>query len=276
MARYAIGDVQGCRAELEQLLRSIEFKADRDELWFAGDIVNRGPDSLGALQLVQALDANAIVVLGNHDLHVLAVALGPKRGLKRGDTLLGLLEDPECNKLLEWLLHRPLAHWDAARNDLLIHAGLVPEWSADLTATLAREVHAAMLRDPARFFQHMYGNEPDRWRATLHGDDRNRLVVNVLTRLRVCTANGTVDLQFKGAPAEAPDNYLPWFEHPQRASATARVIFGHWSTLGLLRRPRLLALDTGCVWGGALTAVDLDDPERPPIQVPCAGYQNPH
>ncbi len=190
MARYAIGDVQGCRAELEQLLHSIDFQADRDELWFTGDIVNRGPDSLGALQLVRALDANAVVVLGNHDLHLLAVAMGPERAPKRGDTLTELLASPLRDALLEWLLHRPLAHWDARRNDLLIHAGLVPEWSADQTATLAREVHTAMLRDPARFFGQMYGNKPDRWHAALRGDDRNRLVVNVLTRLRVCTAEG--------------------------------------------------------------------------------------
>ncbi|MCB1624488.1 MAG: symmetrical bis(5'-nucleosyl)-tetraphosphatase [Pseudomonadales bacterium] len=275
MARYAIGDLQGCRAELAELLKKIRFSADRDQLWFTGDIVNRGPDSLGALQLVHSLDANATLVLGNHDLHLLAVYFCKQHNLKRGDTLSALLAHKQCSQLLQWLLERPLVHHDTERDELLVHAGLVPQWSAERADELARATRVHLLRDPATFLGKMYGNEPDRWDESLTASERDRFVVNALTRLRICTADGLVDLDFKGTPDAAPADYAPWYAHRNRASAATRVVFGHWSTLGLMQQRNLLALDTGCVWGGALTAVDLDDDERPPIQVPCVGYQLP-
>jgi bis(5'-nucleosyl)-tetraphosphatase (symmetrical) len=275
VARYAIGDVQGCRTELAELLQKIAFNAARDELWFVGDLVNRGPESLGTLRLVKSLGANAAVVLGNHDLHLLAVALGGERKARAGDTLDELLAAADRDTLLQWLLERPLALHDARRGDLLVHAGLVPQWSAEQAVLLAREVEHTLRDSPRKLFRAMYGNQPDRWSEDLSGDDRRRFIINTLTRLRFCTAKGRIDLKMKGAPSTAGGDYAPWFEHAHRASRPARVIFGHWSTLGLLRRPNLLALDTGCVWGGALTAVDLDDPDREPVQVPCAQHQLP-
>jgi bis(5'-nucleosyl)-tetraphosphatase (symmetrical) len=276
MARYAIGDVQGCDAELARLLAAVRFNADRDELWFVGDLVNRGPDSLGVLRRVRALDPNAIVVLGNHDLHLLAVALcAGARKRKAGDTLDAVLAAPDRDALLEWLLARPLAHLPAGGRDLLIHAGIVPQWSPDQTVRLAHEVEQRLRREPEEVFASMYGNRPDQWEDSLTGADRTRFVINALTRLRFCTRDGRVDLKLKGAPAEAPADFAPWFTHRDARRDSVRIVFGHWSTLGLVQRRELLALDTGCVWGGALTAVDLDDPERPPWQIACAGYQEP-
>lgn len=275
MARYAIGDIQGCRTELEQLLAVLRFKPDRDELWFVGDLVNRGPDSVGTLRLVKSLGANAIVVLGNHDLHLLAVALGGERATKRGDTLDDVLEARDRDSLLEWLVTRPLAHHDGERGDLLIHAGLVPAWSAAQALALAREVSAELCARPRALLRSMYGNKPTTWSDALTGEERQRFIINALTRLRFCTPDGEVDLKQKGAPETVEPPLAPWFEHRARASRDARIIFGHWSTLGFLRRKNLLALDTGCVWGGSLTAVDLDDPARPPFAVKSAGYQAP-
>jgi bis(5'-nucleosyl)-tetraphosphatase (symmetrical) len=275
MARYAIGDIQGCRSELADLLARLRFRADRDELWFVGDLVNRGPDSLGTLRLVKSLGDNATVVLGNHDLHLLALAYGNDRKAKRGDTLAPVLEAPDRDALLEWLLARPLAHLDSNAGLLLCHAGLVPAWSAKKAVTLARSVESQLQANPRQLFADMYGNKPDEWSESLAGTDRTRFIINVLTRLRFCTASGRVDLKMKGPPSDSTNDYLPWFEHPRRASRDVRVVFGHWSTLGLLQRNDVLALDTGCVWGGSLTAVDLGDPERPPVQIACAEYQEP-
>jgi bis(5'-nucleosyl)-tetraphosphatase (symmetrical) len=245
MARYAIGDLQGCHDELRELLAHIGFASDRDQLLFTGDLVNRGPDSLKVLRLVRALGANAITVLGNHDLHLLA----------------------------EWLLQQPLAVHDLRRGELLIHAGLVPQWSATDAAAAAAEVSLALRTDPAAFLARMYGNEPNQWREDLGRSERLRFTVNMLTRLRFCTAAGRVDLKLKCGPQAAPAPYAPWFSHADRAAADTRIVFGHWSTLGYLRQPKLLCLDTGCVWGGALTALDLDDPEARPQRIPCRAYQ---
>ena len=267
MARWAIGDVQGCDAELGELLGRIRFNASRDQLWFTGDLVNRGPDSLAVLRRVRALAANAIVVLGNHDLHLLAAAWVRGHRLRDGDTLEPVLAAPDRETLLGWLLERPLAHHDVARNDLLLHAGLVPQWHAAQAARLAGEVSGALREDPHGLLAAMYGDQPDAWEESLAGRDRQRLIINVLTRLRVCTASGRIDVRQKGPPSEARAPWMPWFDVPGRASAASRVVFGHWSALGLKNTPRLLALDTGCVWGGSLTAVDLDDPERAPVQV---------
>ena len=272
MARLAIGDVQGCLEELRALLRRANFSADRDQLWLVGDLVNRGPDSLGVLRFARALGENAVVVLGNHDLHLLAVAFGAgARTLRAGDTLDPVLQASDRDALLEWLITRPLAV--AQGDDLMVHAGLPPQWTPARTLELAAEVEARLRQDPAGFFAQMYGNRPDRWDESLQGADRLRFVVNALTRMRFCRADGTIDLKQKGRPGTQPETLLPWFEVPGRLSRGVRVICGHWSALGFVERPGLLALDSGCVWGGSLTAASLDDSER--WQQPSAGYRVP-
>lgn len=267
MARWAIGDVQGCCDELEQLLARIRFSGGRDRLWFVGDLVNRGPRSLKALRLVHALGDNAVSVLGNHDLHLLAVALAGEK-LRKNDTLSEILAAPDRDELLEWLLLLPLAHFEPEHADLLLHAGVLPQWSVALTLQLAGEVQHALRDDPRMLLSGMYGDQPDRWQATLAGPDRLRFAINVLTRLRFCTADGRVDFKQKGKPDSAPKPWLPWFKVPGRASREQRIVFGHWSALGFHSERGVLALDTGCVWGGALTAVNLDDPQAPPVSVP--------
>lgn len=275
MPRYAIGDIQGCFEPLAQLLRQLRFSADRDELVFLGDLVNRGPDSLAVLRHVRALADNARTVLGNHDLHLLAHHHDPRRPLREGDTLQQVLAAPDRETLMDWLLSRPLLLRDATRGDVFVHAGLVPQWTVPQAQALAEETARALRADPAGFLARMYGNQPDRWREDLAPAERERFTINVLTRLRYCSADGTINLRLKDSPAQAPAPWQPWFAHAGRASAAERVVFGHWSTLGLVREHNLLALDTGCVWGGALTAVNLDDPEAPPIQVGCAACQQP-
>lgn len=275
MSRFAIGDVQGCLTELKALLARIRFSADRDRLWFVGDLVNRGPDSLGVLRFVRDLGDNAVVVLGNHDLHLLALALGASR-IKRRDTLDEILGAPDRDALIEWLLARPLAWHDARSNDLLVHGGLIPQWSVQEALALAGEVGEALRGDPQALFDGMYGDRPDRWSDALAGIERLRFVINVFTRMRYCTADGRIDVKLKGDPSAgaAHGPFRPWFEHEQRASREARVIFGHWSTLGFYRGRGVIGLDTGCVWGGALTALDLDRPGDP-VSLPCREHQPP-
>ena len=275
MSRYAIGDVQGCCDELRALLTRIGFSADRDRLWFVGDLVNRGPKSLEALRFVRELADNAIVVLGNHDLHLLAVACG-SRPARRSDTLDEILRAPDRDALLEWLATRPLAHFEAG--DLLVHAGVVPQWTVETTLAVAREVESALRNDSRRLFDHMYGDEPDHWSADLEGTDRLRFGINVLTRVRVCTSDGRINLRIKGKPPAAGSGWLPWFEVESRRTRGTRVVFGHWSALGLLVRDDIIGLDSGCVWGGTLTAIDLDRNRadgRAPIAVACGGYRAP-
>jgi len=266
VARIAIGDLQGCLTELQQLLKDIRFSADRDQLWFVGDLVNRGPDSLGVLRFVRALGANARVVLGNHDLHLLAVAFGSRQKLREDDTLDEVLSAADRHALLEWLLRQPLAVREGS--DLMLHAGVVPQWSADEVLQYAREVEHALQANPQALFDVMYGNKPDCWRDELDGSDRLRFIINVLTRLRFCRADGRIDLKMKGAPGSQDAGWMPWFEVPTRRTRGVRLVTGHWSTLGLVDRAELLALDTGCVWGGALSAASLDGPER--CSQPCA------
>jgi bis(5'-nucleosyl)-tetraphosphatase (symmetrical) len=276
VTRYAIGDVQGCNDELQALIARLRFSADRDQIYFVGDLVNRGPASLQVLRFVRSLGDNAIVVLGNHDLHLLAVAHGVRRN-KKTDTLDDVLDASDRDELLEWLITRPLAHVDARNDghtDLMVHAGLVPQWTVSTTVAIAREVESALRNDPSSVFDHMYGDEPDRWSDDLSRKDKLRFTINVLTRLRVCTADGRVDLKWKGKPPAADSLYQPWFDAEPRASRDARVIFGHWSALGFVQRNGVVGLDSGCVWGGSLTAFDLDS-ERPPITVACGGYQVP-
>jgi bis(5'-nucleosyl)-tetraphosphatase (symmetrical) len=273
MARFAIGDVQGCYDELRALLEKIRFSADRDVLWFVGDLVNRGPKSLEALRFVRSLRDNAIVVLGNHDLHLLALAYGSRDKQKSADTLDEIFSAPDRDELLEWLLHLPLAHFDSNRRDLLVHGGLIPPWSVGTALSLANEVQSALRTRPREVFDQMYGNKPDQWSETLTGADRIRFTINVLTRMRVCTTDGRLDLKMKGEPDKARPPFQPWFEFEQRRSRDVRVIFGHWSALGYLNAPGVLALDTGCVWGGALTAFNLDANDGP-VSVPCSGYRS--
>jgi bis(5'-nucleosyl)-tetraphosphatase (symmetrical) len=275
VTRYAIGDIQGCFQPLRELLTSIRFSADRDQLFFAGDLVNRGPQSLEVLRFVRSLGANAQTVLGNHDLHLLAQHFEPDRAARAGDTLEPVLAAKDREQLIQWLLEQPLAIYDSRRKDLFVHAGLVPQWSASDAARFADAAATALRARPREFLSSMYGNKPDRWRDDLPDTDRWRFTINVLTRLRYCREDGRVDLKLKDAPDKVPAPWLPWFEHSGRRSRDTRVIFGHWSTLGYLRRKGLLSLDTGCVWGGELTAVDLDDPEALPVQQSCRAYQQP-
>ena len=270
---WAIGDIQGCHDELQTLVARLGFRPDRDQLWFTGDLVNRGPRSLETLRYVRSLGDNAITVLGNHDLHLLAIAFATRRKVKSADTIADVLAARDKDSLLEWLITRPLAHFDAARKDLLVHAGLIPQWTADTAIALAREVEAALKKDPRALFDEMYGDQPDKWSDSLEGMDRLRFAINALTRLRICTRDGRVDLKMKGGTKDIRAPWKPWFEWDNRESRSVRVIFGHWSALGLVRAHGVVGLDTGCVWGGELTALDLDAADAEPVSTPCRGYQ---
>lgn len=265
MAIYAIGDIQGCYDELQRLLEKIDFDPAQDRLWFVGDLVNRGPDSLAVLRLVKSLGDAAITVLGNHDLHLVAVDAGIGK-LHRSDTLDGILNAPDRGELLHWLRQQKLAH----REDgyLLVHAGVLPGWTAARAAGLAREVEAVLRGDDyTDFIAHLYGNAPHAWDDDLAGYARWRVIVNAFTRLRICTPQGEMEFKFKGEVENIPPGYLPWFDVPGRRSADATVVFGHWSALGLMVKDNAIALDTGCLWGGPLTAIRLED--RQVFQVAC-------
>ncbi len=270
---YLIGDLQGCCDAFERLLAVIGFSPSRDRLHVLGDLVNRGPGSLAVLQRLQGYGASAGYLLGNHDLHLLAVAAGVRPPHKR-DTLVQILDHPQREALLDWLCQGRLA--DRAEGWLLVHAGVVPRWNSERTLALAGEVET-MLRGPAlrEFLPQMYGNQPARWDEALTGVERLRFIINALTRIRFCSADGTLEFDSKDSADTAPPGFKPWFEHPGRASAGEPIAFGHWSTLGLINRPDLLALDTGCVWGGQLTAVRVDGGRREVIQVPCSQAQPP-
>jgi bis(5'-nucleosyl)-tetraphosphatase (symmetrical) len=273
MTVWAIGDVQGCHDELRALLATLDFRPDRDRLWFTGDLVNRGPASLQTLRFVRSLGDSAITVLGNHDLHLLAVAFTTRRKARPGDTIQEVLDAPDRDALLEWLISRPLACFDPSRKCLLLHAGLVPQWSAETAMALAREVEHALATNPKALFEEMYGDRPDTWDDSLRGTDRLRFAINALTRLRACTAEGRVDLRMKGGAQDIRPPFKPWFRWEHRKSRDVRVIVGHWSALGFVHEHGVTALDTGCVWGGALSAVDVDDPDAKPVSTPCRGYQ---
>jgi len=276
MSLYLIGDVQGCDAALGRLLDEIDFSPSRDRLVLLGDLVNRGPQSLAVLRRLMALGNTAEALLGNHDLHLLAVSQGV-RPLHRGDTVGDVLAAPDRAALLDWLRHRPLALH--AQDVLMVHAGVLPQWTAARTLALAAEVEAVLRgADWAAFMHRMYGNQPDVWHDDLQGADRLRVIVNALTRLRFCSADGRMEFATKDRAADgAPPGYLPWFDVPGRRTAGDVVAFGHWSTLGRLARPDLIALDTGCVWGGCLSAARLGATprERELIQVRCEQAQQP-
>ena len=264
MATYAVGDVQGCRDELERLLDTLGFDRGRDRLWLVGDLVNRGPRSLEVLRLVEGLGDAAVVVLGNHDLHLLALAHGAVEPRAADATLRPVLEAPDRHRLLDWLQSRPVLHHDERLGMTLLHAGLPPQWDIGLARGCARELEEALRGTrSARLFQAMYGNQPDLWRDDLGGDDRLRFITNALTRLRVCDRDGRLLLKFKGPPGEIPAGAFPWFRAPGRRSQGERIVCGHWSALGYLDRDGVLALDTGCVWGGSLTAQRIDEPSVP-------------
>ena len=270
---YLMGDLQGCCQALDRMLQTIDFSPSRDHLFVLGDLVNRGPDSLGVLRRLRGLDNAATCLLGNHDLHLLAVAHGVRK-MHRSDTLAPILDAPDREDWLLWLRQQRLAV--QAHGWLMVHAGVVPQWDAAQTVVLAGEVEA-MLRSPevGEFLTLMYGNEPARWDDSLQGVDRWRCVVNSLTRLRFCAADGTMEFATKEGAGGAPEGYMPWFEVPGRRTQGTPVAFGHWSTLGLVNRDDLLALDTGCLWGGHLTAVRVDGATREVIQIPCPQAQKP-
>lgn len=266
MPTYAIGDVQGCFDELQQLLARFAFKKERDRLWFVGDLVNRGPKSLEVLRFVRDLGHRAIVVLGNHDLHLVSEHEGfePPR---KGDTFDDVLNAPDRKDLVDWLRTRPMMHvhdgW------AMVHAGLLPQWSIQKALALGKEVERALAGlDYREFLKDMYGSKPDEWSESLTGWDRLRVIVNAMTRMRFCTPDGRMDFKTKGKTP--PPGYVAWYDLRKDKEA---IVCGHWSALGLKLAEKLAALDSGCVWGGKLTALRLED--RALFQVPCAAYQAP-
>lgn len=266
MAIYAIGDLQGCFSSFQNLLEKIRFKPGQDQLWLVGDLVNRGPDSLATLRWLREHESSIVAVLGNHDLHALAVH---ERFVEehRSDTLQDLFAAPDRNELFDWLRQQPLVHVEGEY--CMVHAGLLPQWSAARAKELASEVEAVLRGTEYRsFIEHMYGNRPDHWDDDLTGIARLRTITNAMTRLRVCTPEGQMEFGFKGETRDIPDGYLPWFDIKNRKSKKDTLIVGHWSALGLIVRKRFIALDTGCLWGGKLTALRLDD--RKVTQVPRA------
>lgn len=266
MATYAIGDIQGCLAPLLRLLDEIDFNPLRDKLWFVGDLVNRGPDSLDVLRFVRDLGNLATVILGNHDLHLLAVAHGHGK-IHADDTLNDILSAPDREALLDWLRSRPMMI--AEDEYAMVHAGLVPQWTIAQALDLAREVeeHLRAL-DYETFLAHMYGNQPERWNDRLKGNDRLRVIVNAMTRMRICTADGVMEFKHKGLLQDIPEGFAPWFEIQSRKSKSHTVLFGHWSALGFKLERDFVSLDSGCLWGRSLSALRLED--RKPFHVACS------
>ena len=266
MATFVVGDIQGCYAALRRLLDKCGFDPARDRLWLVGDLVNRGPHSLAVLRFVKGLGARAVTVLGNHDLHLLVVAAGHVRP-HRGDSLDAILRARDRDELIDWVRHRKMMH--VAGGYALVHAGLLPAWSIPKALGLAREVEAALQSDACdEFLRRMYGDQPDRWSDALTGIPRLRVITNVLTRIRICTADGKMEFRHKGKPVDLPRGYAPWFATRGRRSRSTCVIFGHWAALGLYTESNVISLDTGCVWGGRLSALRL--PGRQLSQHACS------
>lgn len=267
MAVYAIGDVQGCYRSLRALLHRIRFDPENDQLWFVGDLVNRGPDSLQVLRFVKALGDRAKVVLGNHDLNLLAVAAGARARARR-DTLNPVLQADDCDELLTWLRSCPLFIEDSVLNVAIVHAGLIPQWTCTRAAELAGEVEDALRSDHRETFLHrMYGDTPRRWRDSLAGWDRLRFITNVFTRMRYCDRDGRIDLAYTGLPGTQPATLKPWYAW--RHNGDELLIFGHWSTLGAAQIGNVICLDSGCVWGNSLTAARLDKRPVELTAMPC-------
>jgi len=283
MSVYLVGDIQGCDSALQHLLDKIAFSPSRDTLYLLGDLVNRGPDSAGVLRRLMAFGGAAQSLLGNHDLHLLALAYGVRRP-HRNDTLDRILNAPDRAAMLEWLRAQSMAILTTIQQRplLMVHAGVLPGWTAAETLALAQEVQTVLRGvELADFLRSMYGDQPRRWDDSLRGADRLRVIVNALTRLRFCSAEGAMEFGTKDGADAAPPGYLPWFEVPQRRTASVTVAFGHWSTLGWLDRPDVIAMDTGCVWGGCLSALRLGDAQpasalaQELIQVKCTATQTP-
>ena len=274
MAVYAIGDIQGCYDELQSLLELIHFNPQHDQLWFAGDLVNRGPMSLEALRFIKDLGDRAACVLGNHDLHLIATAYGYP--LDNDDhTLDAILYAPDRDELIDWLRQQPLLHHDDTLGYTMIHAGLPPQWDLALARQCAHEVETMLRGDNITgFIEHMYGNKPRRWSDDLSGWKRLRFTVNCLTRLRFCDDQGRLKLKYKGPPGSQPPQYHPWFELPERKSRELNIVFGHWSTLGKRSDAGIFPLDTACLWGGELTALRIDTAPQW-FRLPCTGHQAP-
>jgi bis(5'-nucleosyl)-tetraphosphatase (symmetrical) len=274
MAVYAIGDIQGCFDELQSLLRLIHFNPQHDRLWFAGDLVNRGPKSLETLRFIKDLGNRAASVLGNHDLHLIAAAHGyPISG--DDHTLDAILNAPDRDELINWLRQQPLLHHDDTLGYTMIHAGLPPQWDLTLARQCAQEVETCLRGDRITdFIEHMYGNKPRQWSNDLSGWKRLRFTVNCLTRLRFCDDQGRLKLKYKGPPGSQPPEYRPWFELPDRKSRHMNIVFGHWSTLGKRNDAGIFPLDTACLWGGEMTALRIDTAPQW-FSLPCAAQQIP-
>jgi len=271
MTTYAIGDIQGCFYAFQDLLQAINFDEKKDQLWLVGDMVNRGGGSLAMLRWCLAHQSHIQVVLGNHDLHTLVVANGIVRPHK-SDTLDELLAADDCADLLNWLRHQPLMVSDGEH--IMVHAGLLPQWTVSEALSYAKEVEAALQgADYVNFLVNMYGNSPDHWRDDLTGFDRLRVITNAMTRLRICSETGLMDFKFKGELQDIPAGFMPWFDVPNRRNQDALIVFGHWSALGLQHRHQVFSLDTGCLWGGKLTALALES--KVITQVPYDPKDNP-
>lgn len=280
MSTYLIGDIQGCDTAFERLLTHLGFSPSRDTLYVLGDLVNRGPDSSNVLRRCMQSGDAIKPLLGNHDLHLLASAYSARKPGKR-DTLQSILNAPDRDELLHWVSQQPLTRYlesGQGQRLLMVHAGVLPQWTLEDTLKLSDEVHQQVKgRNLHDFLLHMYGNTPNRWSNDLTGTDRIRVIVNALTRIRFCTADGSMDFESSESADAAPEGLMPWFECPARKTAEDILAFGHWSTLGLMNRPNLMALDTGCIWGGCLTAMELgsDFTERTVHQVHCEQAQKP-
>ncbi len=274
MATYAIGDLQGCYDSLLRLLDKLNFNEPKDTLWFAGDLVNRGPDSLSTLRFVKSLSDNAITVLGNHDLHLLAIAAKHKKTKDSG--LKEILNADDADDLLNWLRKQPLLHHDPRLNCTMVHAGIYPDWDLQDAQKYANELETVLRSDDyLDFIFNMYGNLPDKWDDELKGWERLRIICNIFTRMRYCENDGTLNFKSHGAPGTHPENTVSWFEVPNRKAMESKILFGHWSTLGIINKKNIYALDTGCVWGGKLTALRIDTENPEYISVDCPGDANP-
>ena len=272
MATYAIGDLQGCYSELEQLLTKIQFNPQHDQVWFVGDLVNRGPQSLTTIQFIRGLGDQAKCVLGNHDIHLIACYCGVQ-SCKPKSSLHQILQHHDVDEIIHWLRQQPLLYSDPALNWTMVHAGLLPQWDFATAHECARQVELQLRSTHyAEFLAHAYGNEPNQWQHDLSNQDRLRVILNAFTRLRLCDHQGRMDFDYKGPPDKQPQHLHAWFNVP-RKSEDINIIFGHWSALGLINKPNLLALDTGCLWGGQLTAARIDTQPVEIHQVGCDAKQ---